>query len=73
MSMFTEMDEAIAHFYSGVDEFMLRYRIAQDVGMYLDECGLSAVIGSQTMKGLKKGIYSVITEGVERGEGSSDQ
>lgn len=66
--MFTEMDKCIAHFYSGVDEFMLRYRIAQDVGTYFDEIDVSAITAEQLKKCAKTAIHTIIMEGVERGE-----
>ena len=77
MGMFTEFDEILAKFYGDADDFInsrkmqeskMRREIAQDVGTYLDECGLNAILNSKVLKGLKNGIYSVIVEGVEHGE-----
>ena len=73
----TNMDKILAKFYGGDDDLInsrkmqesnLRREIAQDVGTYIDECGLNAILNSKVLKGLKNGIYSVIVEGVEHGE-----
>ena len=73
----TNMDKILAKFYGDdedlinsrkMQESKMRREIAQDVGTYLDECGLNAILNTKVLKGLKNGIYSVIVEGVERGE-----